>query len=260
MYAGVISSVEMLSRSVGCVAVPTGACGSKGRSSPASCRRTSAASSVRKRIRPSKRTRSGSVCTGRVSRLLIMVARCGSQNRFTSADAPCKNEPGPRHPRAGRDHAYQEFATSRLRDRVTDVAAPLAAIAAEIVRVVPAVAPVGAQVALVAAGVRAVATQIGTVPPRIRDVAPVAVVSQLAAVLADVPAVPTLVAPVAPDLPVVTMEIAPVAADVARVLVDLTLLPRGVDLLMNLGVLPRGVDLLLHALRTRRGDHHGQHE
>ena len=34
MYAGVISSVEMLSRSFGCVGEPTGAAGSNGRSSP----------------------------------------------------------------------------------------------------------------------------------------------------------------------------------------------------------------------------------
>src|SRR5688572_12714875 len=82
MYAGVISSVEMLSRSLGYSVDPDGAPGSKGRSSPASCFLRRAGSSVRRRTRPSNRTRSATFETGRRRRLSIIVEeddRCSGE-------------------------------------------------------------------------------------------------------------------------------------------------------------------------------------
>src|SRR5581483_4149961 len=63
MWAGVISSVEMSSRSLGLL---LGFSLSQGRSQPSSCRRISSGSSVRKRMRPCRRTRSGRLETARV--------------------------------------------------------------------------------------------------------------------------------------------------------------------------------------------------
>src|SRR5208283_1121424 len=60
--AGVISSVEISSRSLG---LRSGCCVSHGRSSPASCRLMSSGSSVRNRMRPCSRTRSGRLATVR---------------------------------------------------------------------------------------------------------------------------------------------------------------------------------------------------
>src|SRR5215470_10936438 len=68
MCAGVISSVEISSRSLGLF------CGllvSQGRSSPASCRFMSSGSSVRKRIRPCRRTVLGRFSIFRFNRASI---------------------------------------------------------------------------------------------------------------------------------------------------------------------------------------------
>ena len=65
MCAGVISSVEMSSRSLGFF---SGWRVSQGRSSPASCRLMSAGSSVRNRILPVSFTRSGRLRISRLSR------------------------------------------------------------------------------------------------------------------------------------------------------------------------------------------------
>ena len=84
MCAGVISSVEISSRSLG---LRSGCCVSQGRSSPASCRLMSSGSSVRNRIRPCSRTRSGRLVTLRCNNDVFTA-------RFYRRISAANDEPG----------------------------------------------------------------------------------------------------------------------------------------------------------------------
>src|SRR5256885_15326129 len=198
MYAGVISSVEMLSRSFGCVGDPVGADGSNGRSSPASCRCNRDGSSVSNSTRPLNRTRSGTLCTLRVRRLSIMRGKMRVAGRDHKRCA-WRTQRGPAGTAGPRWRADAEQGSVRK------IAATFALVMMQILAVSAQVAAISAQIARIAALIPSIASKLAAVLSCLAIVSCGAIVPQLSPIR-------TPIAVVGPDVALVAADVATVAS------------------------------------------------